>query len=111
MPRTLTFPLFAWSSQANGLFTGRFSPDKKTDPDVVRTWYSDDNFKRLDRVKELAKKKGVSTTQIALAYVLCQPMNVFGLIGPQSIEETRTSALALETELSPQEMRWLNLEE
>jgi len=104
------FPLFAWSSQANGLFTGRFGPDKRTDPDVVRTWYSDDNFKRLDRVKELAKKKGVSTTQIALAYVLCQPMNVFALIGPQSIEETRTSALALETELSPEEMRWLNLE-
>jgi aryl-alcohol dehydrogenase-like predicted oxidoreductase len=45
-----------------------------------------------------------------LAYVLCQPFPVFALIGPQSIDELRDSLPALEIVLTPEEMRWLNLE-
>ena len=106
-------PLFAWSSQASGLFTGRFSPEDRDNPAyaaVVRTWFNEDNFRRLERARELAARKGVTTTQIALAYVLCQPLNVFALIGPHSIEETRTSLQALEVSLTPDELSWLNLE-
>jgi aryl-alcohol dehydrogenase-like predicted oxidoreductase len=106
-------PLFAWSSQASGLFTGRYKPDERHDPrmaDVVRTWFNEDNFRRLERAKELARQKGVTSTEIALAYVLCLPLNVFALIGPRTIEETRVSVGALGVALSPQELRWLNLE-
>jgi aryl-alcohol dehydrogenase-like predicted oxidoreductase len=59
----------------------------------------------------LAKKKGTTATQIALAYVLCQPFPTFALIGPRTIEEMRTSALGLEVELTQEELRWVNLEE
>ncbi len=107
-------PLFAWSSQASGFFTGRYRPEDRADPAlaaIVRTWFNDDNFRRLERAQALAAKKGVTATQIALAYVLCQPLNVFALIGPHSIEETRTSAQALGVRLTPEEMRWLNLED
>jgi len=106
-------PLFAWSSQASGFFTGRFSAQDSDNPayaSVVRTWFNEENFRRLERVRELAKRKGVSTTQIALAYVLCQPMNIFALVGPRSIDETRTSLEALDVSLTPEELRWLNLE-
>jgi aryl-alcohol dehydrogenase-like predicted oxidoreductase len=48
---------------------------------------------------------------IALAYVLGQPFPTFPLIGPRQLSETRTSCQALEVELSPAEVRWLNLEE
>ncbi len=105
--------LFAWSSQANGLFTGRFGPQDRDNPalrEIVRVWFNEANFKRIERVKEIASRKKVSTTQIALAYVLCQPLNIFALIGPQSIEETRTSVDALDVELSSEELRYLNLE-
>ena len=56
-------------------------------------------------------KKGVTSTQIALAYVLCQPFPTYALIGPRTIEETRTSIEALRVSLTPEELRWLNLEE
>lgn len=107
-------PLFAWSSQASGFFTGRFKPEDRKRADlaaVVRTWFNDANFRRLERARELARQKGVTSTQIGLAYVLCQPFPTFALIGPRTIEETRTSVQALDVELTPEEMRWLNLEE
>ena len=107
-------PLFSWSSQASGFFTGRFTPADRDNPAlaaVVRTWFNEGNWLRLERARELARKKGVTSTQIALAYVLCQPLEVFALIGPRSIEETRTSIQALEVSLTSEELRWLNLEE
>jgi aryl-alcohol dehydrogenase-like predicted oxidoreductase len=100
-------PLFSWSSQAKGFFTGRFRKDDRSDTEIVRVWFNDENFRRLERAEELAGKKGVTATQIAVAYVLCQPFPTFALIGPQSIEETRTSAMGLDVELSAQEMKWL----
>ncbi|MHB1355805.1 MAG: aldo/keto reductase [Anaerolineae bacterium] len=107
-------PLLAWSSQASGFFTGRFKPEDRDNPalkDVVHNWYNEGNFQRLSRASQLAEQKRVGTTQIALAYVLSQPFPVFALIGPHSIEETRTSLEALKVHLPPQEMRWLNLED
>jgi predicted dehydrogenase/aryl-alcohol dehydrogenase-like predicted oxidoreductase len=108
--RETRMPLFSWSSQAEGFFTGRYSENDKSNSEMVRVWYNDANFERLRRVNELAAKKGVSGTQIACAYVLCQPFPAFALIGPRSIEETRTSADGMDVELTEDEMKWLNLE-
>ena len=44
-------PLFAWSSQARGFFV-RGNPNFQGDAQLTRCWYSDDNFQRLDRVRE-----------------------------------------------------------
>lgn len=104
-------PLFAWSSQAKGFFTGRAHREDISDAEMVRVWHNEGNFQRLERAQELAKKKGTTATQIALAYVLCQPFPTFALIGPRTIEEMRTSALGLEVELTQEELRWVNLEE
>lgn len=104
-------PLMPWSSQARGFFTGRARPDDHSDEELVRCWYSEDNFQRLARVNELARKRGVLPINIALAYVLCQPFPTFPLIGPRALEETRTSWQGVDIELTPAELRWLNLED
>lgn len=101
---------FAWSSQARGFFA-RANRDYTADEELVRCWYSDDNFQRLERAKELAAKRGVEPTAIALAYVLHQPFPTFALIGPRQLSETRTSLSGLDIELSPDEVKWLNLED
>jgi len=104
-------PLLSWSSQARGFFLpGKAAPDKTDDPELVRCWYAEDNFQRLDRVNELAKKRDVLPINIALAYVLNQPFPTFALIGPRQLSETRTSFAALSIDLSPDELAWLNLE-
>ena len=103
-------PLMPWSSQARGFFTARAQPGDFSDEELVRCWYSDDNFQRRERANTLAKERGVLPINIALAYVLNQPFPTFPLIGPRVLAETRTSVPALHIELTPEELRWLNLE-
>ncbi len=105
--------LFAWSSQASGFFSGRFNAENRetADREVVRVWYNEANFRRLARAEEVAAHQGVTATQIALAYVLAQPLNIFALIGTRTTEETRTSLMALDVKLTPEELRYLNLED
>jgi predicted dehydrogenase/aryl-alcohol dehydrogenase-like predicted oxidoreductase len=104
--------LLPWSSQARGFFTDRAHRDKTlNDEEMNRTWYAEDNWQRRERVVELAKQKNVLPINIALAYVLKQPFPTFPLIGPRTLEELRTSLPALDVELTPQQVKWLNLEE
>jgi aryl-alcohol dehydrogenase-like predicted oxidoreductase len=99
-----------WSSQARGFFTGRANPNDHSDAELVRCWYSEDNFRRLERVNAMAKERGVLPINIALAYVLCQSFPTFPLIGPRLLSETRTSIPGLDIQLTPEEVRWLNLD-
>lgn len=103
--------LFAWSSQARGFFTDRAAPHLRNDEEMVRCWYSDENFLRRERAFELAKEKRVSPINIALAWVLEQSFPCFSLIGPRSIQETASSMHGLKVKLSPTELAWLNLDD
>ncbi len=103
-------PLMPWSSQARGFFApGRAARDDLSDAELVRCWYSDGNFERLERARSLAAERGVDTIVVALAYVLCQPFPTFPLIGPRALIETEVSTRALEVELDPGQLRWLDV--
>lgn len=102
-------PLFAWSSQARGFFT-RANPEDKSEQILVNSWYSENNFKRLERARKLAAEKGVEAINIAVAYVLCQPFMTVALVGPRTLSEWKSSEKALQVQLTPDEMKWLNLE-
>ncbi|MFH1730940.1 MAG: aldo/keto reductase [Planctomycetota bacterium] len=114
--RETNIPLVTWSSVARGFFSGRItSANYKEKADLFRQcdrdafWYPD-NFRRLDRACELAAEKGVTVPQIAVAYVLSYPLNTFALVGSASPDEVRANLAAVDIELTPDEMAWLNLE-
>jgi aryl-alcohol dehydrogenase-like predicted oxidoreductase len=102
-------PMLSWSSTGKGFFV-RGGESDVAENDLMRCWYSDDNFQRLDRVKELAAKKGVTPVMIAMAWVLNQPFPTFALFGPATLEEMHISLEALDVSLTPEEVKWLNLE-
>jgi aryl-alcohol dehydrogenase-like predicted oxidoreductase len=108
--RATQFPLLSWSSLASGFFSGRFSPEDRSDPNVVRVYYRPDNWERLRRVRELASRYACSTTQIALAWVLHQPFPTFPLIGPLAVSELTDCLAALNVPLTDDDARWLNLD-
>lgn len=108
-------PVFAWSSIANGFLAGKWDANdrdafvKELDPSSVKAYFHDDNFERLERASQLATEKGLTIPQIAMAYVLNQPLNLFALVGTQSGDEMRANIVALETNLTDVELAWLDL--
>lgn len=109
-------PVLAWSPLASGFFSGKFRPDnlhtfgeREWDEVVVRTYAKEANFQRLERASQLAKEKGVTAAQIALAFVMSQPMNMYAVIGPHSIQKFKENVAAAELKLTSQEMDWLDL--
>lgn len=103
-------PLLPWSSQARGFFARPARPDDRSDPELVRCFYSDENFERLRRAEKLGAEFGVPATAIALAFVLEQPFPTFPLFGPRSIAETRSSMQGLGVSLSADQLAWLDLQ-
>jgi aryl-alcohol dehydrogenase-like predicted oxidoreductase len=101
-------PNFAWSSQARGFFTERAGRDKRDNEEMVRTWYSEQNFQRRDRAIELAQRLGKSPIHVALAYVLAQPFPSVPLIGPRTLDELEDSLRALDISLSKDDLGWLD---
>ena len=65
------------------------------------------NFARRDRAIELAQRLGKRPIHVALAYCLHQPFPVVPLIGPRRLVELDDSLLALDIDLDPAEVRWL----
>jgi aryl-alcohol dehydrogenase-like predicted oxidoreductase len=109
-------PLLIWSPLASGFFSGRFRRDnlhlfgeREWDEVAVRTYANEPNFQRLDRAGILAAEKGLSAAQVALAFVMNQPMNIFAVVGPHSAEKFKTNIDASEVQLMRQEMDWLDL--
>ena len=98
-------PVFAWSSQAGGFFAGVESEH------VARVYESAANRERLRRAGELGERKGCTANQVALAWVLHQPFPTYAVIGPRTVEELRESVSALDLELTPEEVRRLDLAE
>jgi len=108
--------LFTWSSLANGFFSGRLTREnfsEDTDlipPHSVKAYACEANFKRLDRAFALAAEKGLTVAQVALAWVLNQPMNVYALVASRTPEEADANVAAVEVALTEAERAWLNLE-
>jgi aryl-alcohol dehydrogenase-like predicted oxidoreductase len=75
---------------------------------MVRVYYSEENFQRLERSRQLADQKGVAALQIALAWVLNQPFPVVALIGPQTPAELESSLAASGIRLTPEEQAFLD---
>ena len=109
-------PVLAWSPLASGFFSGRFRRDnlhlfgeREWDKVAVRTYAGEANFQRLDRASALAAEKGFTAAQVALAFVINQPLNLFVVVGPHSREKFKANIEASEIQLTQEEMDWLDL--
>ncbi|WP_337957108.1 aldo/keto reductase [Alkalihalobacillus pseudalcaliphilus] len=103
-------PVLSWSSQARGFFTGKFNKAEQSNQELVRVFYNDANWKRYERAQKLAEQKGMTTIEIALAYVLNQSFPTAAIIGPRNYKEIVSCANGASINLSTQELEWLNLE-
>ena len=105
--------IFAWSSLAGGLFSGRVTRRAlAADPGLVdeacRTAYVHEvNLARLERVIEFAEAGGASVPQIALAWVLAQDLPLHAIVGAATEAEIEDLVAAAALTLTGEEQRWL----
>lgn len=94
-------PVFAWSAGGGGFFAGVDS-----DP-VRRVYHNETNFKRKERLDAMAAQKQVTPTQLALAWTLNQPLNIWALIGPASREQVHDNVKSTDIKLDQEELDYL----
>ncbi|AMC94252.1 hypothetical protein AOC36_09730 [Erysipelothrix larvae] len=104
--------ILSWAAQSAGFFVPLWSSiDSEAPEDIKNAYFTEDNFKKLNRVIEVATKRGggIEPVNVALAYVLHPRFNVFASIGPRNMHELESSLKALDIELTKQEIEYLEL--
>lgn len=94
-------PLVSWSAAAAGWFAGVEGPD------VMRVFANPENELRRARVREMAKARGASPVQVALAWVLNAPFPTWAIIGGDRPEHFAEAAGACALQLSAADRVWL----
>jgi len=103
-----------WSPLARGFLTGnRTQVDfgsttrAKSDDFAHSMYYQDTDFEIVDRVVDLAGRRGVTPAQIALAWLLHQDGISAPIIGASKMPHLEQAVAALEIELSEDERAYL----
>ena len=106
--------LIPWSPMARGFFAGNRkrggggeTARANSDPFGNSLYFRDEDFIVADRVTELAKGRGVSGSQIALAWVLSKPYITAPIIGATKMDHLDQAIAALDIKLSDDEIRRL----
>src|SRR5207247_382628 len=105
--------LLPWSPLARGFLTGRYkrgkaadSPRYRTDKYFAERFFQPEDFDVVERVEEIAKEKGVTPSQVALAWLLhkgvCAP-----IIGATKLEHVDEAVNSLDIKLSSDDMKRL----
>lgn len=102
--------VLAWSSQCRGFLGQGEITDAAYLAELVRVYYTPSNLEKRNRLHELAKRRGVSAAQLAVAYVLAVHARTVALVGPLSPEELTALFDAERIQLSQAERLWLELE-
>jgi aryl-alcohol dehydrogenase-like predicted oxidoreductase len=110
--RELGIGFVAYSPLGRGFLTGRFrSPDDLAPDDYRRhsPRFAGDNFRKnldvLERIEELAREKGVTPSQLALAWVLHRGEDIVPIPGTKHVKYLEENVRALEIRLSDEELQ------
>lgn len=102
-----------WGPLAQGVLTGRYTreglPDtpRASGEDLQHWFQREPDFAIVDRVVEVAKEKGVSPAQVALAWVLSKEVITTPIVGITKMEHLEQAVEAVEMTLSMEEAAYL----
>jgi aryl-alcohol dehydrogenase-like predicted oxidoreductase len=108
--------IIPWSPLARGFLAGNRRAANagfgdtvraKTDDFGQKLYYQDSDFAVVEAVGQVARKRGVSSAQVALAWVLQQPGVTAPIIGASKMQHLDEALAALELNLSSDELKQL----
>ena len=106
--------IIPWSPLARGFLMGnRHKEDRgetiraKTDEYAHSLYYQDSDFAIVERVTQIARKRGVSNAQIALAWMLHQPGITAPIVGASKMQHLEDAVAAVHLKLDKAELKAL----
>ncbi len=104
--------LIPWSPMARGFFARQRNAESDTsrsttDPFARELYYRAEDFDVSERAAEIGKERGVTASQIALAWVLSKPYIASPIIGATKMNHLDQAIAALEIKLSEDEVKRL----
>jgi aryl-alcohol dehydrogenase (NADP+) len=106
--------ILPWSPLARGFLAGNRRPQDrgetvraKTDDYAHKLYYQESDFQVVERVSEIAAKRGLPNAQVALAWLLAQPGVTAPIVGASKMAYLDDAVAALEVKLDPDELRAL----
>jgi aryl-alcohol dehydrogenase (NADP+) len=112
--REMGVGIIPWSPLARGFLAGNRTKDKsgdtaraKSDAFAHQMYYQESDFTIVDRATELATRHGVSTAQIALAWLLHKPGLTAPIIGASKMYQLDEAIAAVNIKLSADEIKSL----
>jgi aryl-alcohol dehydrogenase (NADP+) len=106
--------LIPWSPMARGFFAGNRKREgggettrANSDPFANGLYFRDEDFDVADLAQAIAQERGVTGSQIALAWILSKPHIIAPIIGATKIEHLDQAVAALDIELSEAEIKQL----
>jgi aryl-alcohol dehydrogenase (NADP+) len=103
-----------WSPLARGFLAGNRKSEgfgetlrAKTDNYAHEMYYHPSDFQVVDRVTEIAKRRGVSNAQIALAWLLAKPDVTAPIVGASKMKHLDDALAALDIRLDAEEIKAL----
>jgi len=104
-----------WSPLARGFLAGNRRQGNwgetaraKSDEFAHMMYYDESDFAIVDKVSEIAKSRGVSNAQVALAWLLHQPGVTAPIIGASKPHHIPEAVAALEVKLDEEELKALH---
>lgn len=108
--RELGVAVVAYSPLGRGLFTGTLRAHDDLEESDLRRYlprFSKENFpknlKLVDQLSEMAKKKGVTPTQLVLAWLMQQGPDIFPIPGTTKLERVKENLESMDVQLSKEE--------
>jgi aryl-alcohol dehydrogenase-like predicted oxidoreductase len=109
--RELGIGFVAYSPIGRGFLSGRFKTIDDLEPNDYRRQsprFQGENFERnldvLRRIEEIARSKGVTPAQLAIAWVLAQGDDIVPIPGSKSIGHLEENIAAADIELTPDDL-------
>ncbi len=104
--KTYHLGVIPYSPLAGGFLTGKYRRNLvpiSARAGGAKRYFNERNWVLLDQMDGFAKEKGASISQIALAWLLADPLISSPIIGANSIEQLKDNLGALEVNLTPAE--------
>lgn len=102
-----------YSPLAGGFLTGKYRqqqpmPESARASGVERRYMNSKGFAVIEKLDEIANRKGVSASQIALAWLLENPAVHSAIIGPRTLQQLADNFAAVDVKLKDEEQKELS---